>query len=158
MRTFQGSDGRLLHHRRRIRRGLALQLTNLRDNWRRTKRISGSPSRHGIALRERADDYKVFPGFAHRSRRLSVAGEVQVDVAFVGDNVNPASMRHQKHLAHIVRIHYRARRIAGTVQNDGARARGNRALDHVGREPEIVIFVGFDVDAFSPRVLDDVLE
>ena len=90
--------------------------------------------------------------------RDRLAGIVQVDVALVQQQINPALVRQVHNPLQILGRHHRARRVRRRVQNDGLGPRRNRLLNRVGRDAEALRLAGLEKHHLAARVLDDVLE
>src|SRR5205823_1001123 len=115
--TGKRGDGGLLHDGRWIRGGLTLQFLDGRRNGRGRERIAEAPSRHGIRLRERADDEDVFFRRGELADGGRLAGVVEIDVALVGDDVDALLVRELDDGVLVGGGHHRARRVRGRVQD-----------------------------------------
>ena len=87
-----------------------------------------------------------------------MSGVVQVNVAFIGNHIDAALVGHHQNGSELFRIKHRTTGIVGAVDDDGAGARADVLLDHLGGELKAVFLAGFHVDAASASVFNDVFE
>ena len=67
-------------------------------------------------------------------------------------------MRQPQNGREIGRGKHRAAGIVWRIDDNGARPRGDLALNHLRRQPEIIGFVGLNKNAFAARILNNVFE
>ncbi len=158
LRAGQRRDRRLLHKAGGIRGGLRLQLAQVGGHRLRRQRKARPPAGHRISFRQRPENDQVLLGPGERTARDRLSSVVQVHVALVQQQENPAVVGQVDDALQILGRDHRARRVRRRIQNDGLGARRDGALDGVCRDAEALGLAGFEIDHFAARVLDDVLE
>ena len=132
---------------RRAARGLGLDLRHRRDQRVRPRPVADAPSRHAVGLREPVHGQgalvQIGRNLRHRRERPAAVDDVLVDV--VGEH--PHAGMPSQHLGKPLQIARRVDgpgRVAGVVQDQPLRSRGNRALELLRRQPESARGVGGD--------------
>ena len=116
-------------------------LRHRRDELLRSRPVADAPSGHAVGLREpvhrQGTRVQIGRDLRHRRKRLVAVDDVLVDVVGEHPNVRVAA-QHLGEPFQILRRVERAGRVAGIVEDQPLRLRGECPLELLGRQPERV--------------------